>query len=39
LARGSLAYDPVERRVICGHAIVKELEGKTYSPDMKPSEQ
>jgi hypothetical protein len=35
----ALAYDPEQRRVICGQAIVKEVEGKSYSPDLKLSEQ
>jgi hypothetical protein len=35
----TLAYDPEQRRVICGQAIVKEVDGKRYSPEMKLSEQ
>jgi hypothetical protein len=35
----TLAYDPEQRRVICGQAIVKEVEGKAYSPDLKLSDQ
>lgn len=35
----TLTFDPVAGRVICGQAIVKEVAGKTYSPDMKLSEQ
>ncbi|MBL8836287.1 MAG: DUF1737 domain-containing protein [Alphaproteobacteria bacterium] len=35
----TLTFDPVKGRVICGQAIVKEVAGKTYSADMKLSEQ
>lgn len=35
----SLAYDAEGKRVVCGQAIVKTVEGKDYSPDMKLSEQ
>ena len=35
----TLTYDPETKRVICGQAIVKEVKGKDYSPDMKLSEQ
>ena len=35
----ALTFDPETKRVVCGQAIVKEVEGKTYSPDMKLSEQ
>jgi len=35
----SLAYDAEARRVVCGQAITKTVEGKDYSPDMKLSEQ
>ena len=35
----SLTYDAEEKRVVCGQAIVKEVDGKTYSPEMKLSEQ
>ena len=35
----TLSYDPEQRRVICGQAVVKDVEGKTYSPEMKLSEQ
>jgi hypothetical protein len=34
-----LTYDPEQRRVICGQAIVKEVEGKSYSPDLELSAQ
>jgi hypothetical protein len=33
----TLTYDPESKRVICGQAIVKEVEGD-YSPDLKLSE-
>ncbi|RAK62126.1 DUF1737 domain-containing protein [Phenylobacterium kunshanense] len=33
----SLTYDPESKRVICGQAIVKEVEGD-YTPDLKLSE-
>ena len=32
-------WDPEQKRVVCGQAIVKEVEGRRYSPDMKLSEQ
>ena len=35
----SLTFDPEKKRVICGQAIVKEVDGATYSPEMKLSEQ
>jgi hypothetical protein len=35
----SITYDPDQKRVICAQAIVKEISGKQYSPDMKLSEQ
>jgi hypothetical protein len=35
----TLAYDPEQRRVICGQAIVKEVDGAKYSPELKLSEQ
>jgi hypothetical protein len=31
----ALTFDPVAGRVICGQAIVKEVEGVDYQPDMK----
>lgn len=34
----TLTFDPVKGRVICGQAIVKEVEGIDYSPDMKLSD-
>ena len=33
----TLTYDPEAKRVICGQAIVKEVEGD-YSPDLKLSD-
>jgi hypothetical protein len=35
----TLTYDAKTRRVICGQAVVKEVKGKKYSPDMKLGEQ
>jgi hypothetical protein len=35
----SISYDPEQKRVICAQAIVKEVAGKQYSPDMKLAEQ
>ena len=35
----SITYDPEQKRVICAQAIVKEVDGKQYAPDMKLSEQ
>ncbi len=35
----SVTYDPEQRRIICAQAIVKEVDGKSYTPDMKLSEQ
>ena len=34
----SLTYDAEQKRVICAQAIVKEVDGKKYSPEMKLSE-
>jgi hypothetical protein len=31
----TLTFDPVKGRVICGQAILKEVEGVSYSPDLK----
>ena len=33
-----LTYDAEQKRVICGQATVKEVEGKEYSPDLELSE-
>jgi hypothetical protein len=35
----TMTYDPEKKRVICGQAIVKEVQDGEYSPDMKLSEQ
>lgn len=35
----TLTYDVEQRRVVCGQAVVKNVEGKAYSPEMKLSEQ
>lgn len=35
----SLTFNSVTGQVISGQAIVKEVEGKEYHPDMKLSEQ
>jgi hypothetical protein len=35
----SLTFDTAQNRVICGQAIVKDVEGVDYSPEMKLSEQ
>jgi hypothetical protein len=34
----SLAFDPVQGRTICGQAIVKDVPGVDYQPEMKLSE-
>jgi hypothetical protein len=34
----TLTYDPVQVRVVCGQAIIKDVDGP-YAPDMKLSEQ
>jgi hypothetical protein len=34
----TLAFDAERKRVICGQAVIKEVEGLDYSPDMKLSE-
>lgn len=34
----ALTFDPVQGRVICGQAIVKEVEGEDYHPDIKLSD-
>ncbi len=33
------AYDAATNSMRCGQAVVKEVEGKEYSPDMKLGEQ
>jgi len=34
----TLAYDPETKRVVCGQAIIKEVEGR-YSPELDLSKQ
>lgn len=34
----SLSYDPVEKRTICGQAIVKDVPGQNYSASVKLSD-
>lgn len=34
----TLAFDAAKGRVICGQAIVKEIEDVAYSPDLKLSD-
>jgi hypothetical protein len=31
----TMAFDSVQGRTVCGQAVVKEVEGVEYSPDMK----
>jgi len=31
----TLTYDAEKKQVVCGQAIVKEVEGKTYEPGME----
>jgi hypothetical protein len=35
----TLTYNPETNRVICGQVIVKDVEGKDYSPDIDLSQQ
>ena len=35
----TLTYDAEAKRVVCGQAVVKEVRGKDYLPEMKLSEQ
>ena len=35
----TLAFDPESKRVVCGQAIVKEVRGTDYSPEMELAEQ
>jgi hypothetical protein len=35
----SATYDPERKQVVCAQAVIKEVSGKTYSPDMKLSQQ
>jgi hypothetical protein len=34
----TLTYDPDRKRVICGQAIVKDVEGADYAPDIELSD-
>jgi hypothetical protein len=34
----TLTYDPEKKQVVCGQAIIKEMEGQ-YSPDLDLSRQ
>ncbi len=34
----TLTFDPVQGRVICGQAIVKDVSGLAYSPELKLSD-
>jgi hypothetical protein len=34
----TLTYDAAQGRVICGQAVMKEVEGEIYSPDIKLGE-
>jgi hypothetical protein len=34
----TLTFDAVQGRTICGQAIIKEVDGLTYSPDIKLSD-
>lgn len=34
-----LSFDQQSNHLVCGQAVIKEVAGKTYSPDMKLSEQ
>lgn len=34
----SLTFDTAQGRVVCGQAVMKEVPGMDYSPDMKLSE-
>jgi hypothetical protein len=35
----TLTYDPETKRVICGQAVIKEIEGARYSPELDLSKQ
>ena len=35
----TLTFDPETKRVVCGQAIVKEVRGTEYSPEMTLAEQ
>lgn len=34
-----LTHDAKTGAIVCGQAVIKEVAGKTYTPDMKLSEQ
>ncbi|GAB3125105.1 DUF1737 domain-containing protein [Novispirillum itersonii] len=34
----TLTFDAEQKRVICGQAIIKEVEGVEYTPDLKLSD-
>jgi hypothetical protein len=35
----ALTYDPEKKQVVCGQAIIKEIEGAHYSPELDLSKQ
>lgn len=35
----TLTFDPATGRVICGQALIKDVEGVSYSPDLDLSQQ
>jgi hypothetical protein len=35
----TLTFDAESKRIVCGQAIVKEVRGTEYSPEMKLAEQ
>jgi hypothetical protein len=34
-----LTYDSEQKRVICGQAIIKDVDGAVYSPDLDLAQQ
>ncbi len=34
----SLTYDPEKKRIVCGQAIIKEIAGEDYRPEIKLSD-
>jgi hypothetical protein len=34
----SLIFDPVQGRIVCGQAVMKEVPGVDYAPEMKLSD-
>ncbi len=34
----ALTFDPLQGRVICAQAVMKDVEGQTYAPEMKLSQ-